>query len=193
MNALNFYVRFGVPSERDVTAPWAKEKVLRRTVKTKEPTDVVKPPSSLNEPKAEIVKKGVASGGENPWGVSLRKQSNIHLFVSSLSSLPFASFRFVSVRSDIFVNLFKGETPAPESKKTSDRAPEAVSKQLKSTSSDSLPSSLSLSSLPIYFVLFVVVTIIICKLMFSLGAFRSVECFECDLSSDQYIEPETRG
>jgi hypothetical protein len=99
--------------ERDVTAPWAKEKVLRRTVKTKEPTDVVKPPSSLNEPKAEIVKKGVASGGENPWGVSLRKQR---------------------------------ETPAPESKKTSDRAPEAVSKQLKSTSSDSLPRASSASS-----------------------------------------------
>jgi len=33
----------------------------------------VQAPSQQQQPKAQIVAKGIASGGENPWGVQLKK------------------------------------------------------------------------------------------------------------------------
>eukprot|EP00029_Vermamoeba_vermiformis_P006233 TRINITY_DN238_c0_g1_i1.p1 TRINITY_DN238_c0_g1~~TRINITY_DN238_c0_g1_i1.p1 ORF type:complete len:518 (+),score=237.80 TRINITY_DN238_c0_g1_i1:107-1660(+) len=58
--------------ERDVTAPWAKDLKLKKST-TKEPAPLVQAPSTQQEPKAQIIAKGVASGGENPWGVQLKK------------------------------------------------------------------------------------------------------------------------
>jgi hypothetical protein len=59
--------------ERDVTAPWAKDLKLKKST-TKEPAPLVQAPSTQqDQPKAQIIAKGVASGGENPWGVQLKK------------------------------------------------------------------------------------------------------------------------
>ncbi len=68
--------------ERDVTAPWAKDLKLKKST-TKEPAPLVNAPSQQQEPKAQIIAKGVASGGENPWGVQLKKNRRKFCFRST--------------------------------------------------------------------------------------------------------------